>query len=223
MTHSLFPDRTHAAWLFDMDGTILNSIVAAERVWTAWAQGHGVDVAAFLPTLHGRRAIDTIASLRLPGVDAASEAAVIEAREIEDVAGIEPIAGAARFLAALPPDRWAIVTSAPRALALRRLEAAGLPVPAVIVVAEDVKQGKPAPDCFLLAARRLGVPIGDCLVFEDTHAGVSAAEAAGADAVVVTATHACTMATSHPSVHDYLGLAAEHSGTRLRLLAAPAA
>ncbi len=219
MTRPLFPDRTHAAWLFDMDGTILSSIVAAERVWSAWARAHGVDVAAFLPTLHGRRAVDTIARLGLPGVDPVAEAAVIEAREIEDVAGIEPIAGAPRFLAALPADRWAIVTSAPRALALRRLAAAGLPVPAVMVVAEDVARGKPAPDCFLLAARRLGVAIGDCLVFEDTHAGLEAAEAAGADAVVVTATHAHAMATAHPSVRDYDGLVAEHADTRLRLLA----
>jgi len=220
MTRPLFPDRTHAAWLFDMDGTILSSIAAAERVWSAWARGHGVDVASFLPTLHGRRAIDTITRLGLPGVDPAAEAALIEAREIEDVAGIEPIAGASRFLAALPADRWAIVTSAPRALALRRLEAAGLPVPAVLVVAEDVRRGKPAPDCFLLAAQRLGVPIGECLVFEDTQAGIEAAQAAGADAVVVTATHAHAMATAHPSVRDYEALAAEHPGARLRLLEA---
>jgi sugar-phosphatase len=220
MTRPLFPDRTHAACLFDMDGTILSSIAAAERVWSAWAAGHGIELATFLPTLHGRRAVDTIASLGLAGVDVAREAALIEAREIEDVAGIEPIAGAARFLAALPPDRWAIVTSAPRALALRRLEAAGLPVPAVLVAAEDVQRGKPAPDCFLLAAQRLGLPIGDCLVFEDTPAGIAAAEAAGADALVITATHAHPMASAHPAVRDYDGLVAERAGTRLRLRAA---
>jgi predicted dehydrogenase len=85
----------------------------------------------------------------------------------------------------LPADRWAIVTSAPRALAMRRLQATGLPLPQWVITSEDVDHGKPAPDCFLLAARRLGVPIGDCPVFEDAPAGVAAAEAAGASVVVV--------------------------------------
>jgi beta-phosphoglucomutase-like phosphatase (HAD superfamily) len=76
--------------------------------------------------------------------------------EIEDVEGIEAIEGAAAFLASLPPDRWAIVTSSPRQLAIRRLEAAGLPTSAVFVTGEDVERRKPAPDCFLLAAKRLG-------------------------------------------------------------------
>jgi sugar-phosphatase len=207
MTRPLFPDRSHAAFLFDMDGTLLSSIAAAERVWTTWAHAHGVDVARLLATMHGRRAIDTIAGLGLPGVDAAAEAAVIEAREIEDVAGIAQIPGAARFLATLPAGRWAIVTSAPRALALRRLAAAGLPTTATMVVAEDVARGKPAPDCFLLAARRLGMAIGDCLVFEDAPAGIAAAEAAGADVAVITATHAHPVVTRHPCLANYEGVA----------------
>jgi sugar-phosphatase len=214
MPRPLFADRSHAAFLFDMDGTLLSSIAATERVWAAWARSHGVDVARFLPTIHGRRAIDTIASLGLPGVDAAAEAALIEVREIADVAGIEPIAEAARFLSTLPADRWAIVTSAPRALALRRLEAAGLPVAHTLVVAEDVARGKPAPDCFLLAAQRLRTPISDCLVFEDAPAGIAAAEAAGADVAVVTATHAHALATRHPCLRDYDGIALRPAGAQ---------
>ncbi|HEV7436351.1 MAG TPA: HAD family hydrolase, partial [Pseudorhizobium sp.] len=50
-----------------MDGTILNSLAAAERVWGRWATRHGLDLAAFLPTMHGKRGIDTIAGLDLPG------------------------------------------------------------------------------------------------------------------------------------------------------------
>src|SRR6187551_2701028 len=119
-----FPDRGFAAFLFDMDGTILTSIVAAERVWAAWARGHGLDVEAFLPTIHGVRSVETVRRLALPGVDPEAEAAAITRAEIEDVEGIEAIAGAAAFLAALPADRWAIVTSAPRELAVRRLAAA---------------------------------------------------------------------------------------------------
>lgn len=198
-----FPDRGFAAFLFDMDGTILTSIVAAERVWAAWARGHGLDVEAFLPTIHGVRSVETVRRLALPGVDPEAEAAAITRAEIDDVDGIEAIAGATDFLAALPVDRWAIVTSAPRELAVRRLAAAGLPAPPVMITAEDVAQGKPAPDCFLLAADRLGVLAEDCLVFEDTAAGIAAAEAAGAAVVVITATHTHPMASPHFGVSDY--------------------
>ena len=79
----------------------------------------------------------------------------------------------------LPPDRWAIVTSSPRRLALRRLEAAGLSPPAVLVTGEEIEHGKPAPDCFLLGAEHLGQKIEDCLVFEDAPAGIQAGEGAG--------------------------------------------
>lgn len=198
-----YADRRFAAFLFDMDGTILSSIAAAERVWAGWAARHGLDVAAFLPTIHGRRAVETIRQLALPGVDAQAEADEITRREIDDVAGIDAIAGAAAFLAALPADRWAIVTSAPRALALRRIEAAGLPLPAVIVTADDVVNGKPAPDGFRLAAQRLGVAVEACLVFEDAPAGIAAAEAAGAAIVVITATHTHPIATLHPQLPGY--------------------
>jgi hypothetical protein len=103
--------RTFGALLFDMDGTILSSIKAAERVWAIWAKRHGLDVASFLPTIHGFRTVETIRRLGLPGVDPEAEAAAITQAEIEDVEGIEQIAGAATFLSALPADRWAIVTS----------------------------------------------------------------------------------------------------------------
>jgi sugar-phosphatase len=191
-----------------MDGTILSSIVAAERVWAQWAREHGVDVAAFLPTIHGVRSVDTIRRLDIAGLDAEAEAARITRREIEDVAGIEAIEGATQFLQSLPPQRWAIVTSAPRELALRRLSAAGVPVPPVIVTAEDVRQGKPAPDGFLVASARLGVRAGDCVVFEDSAAGIAAAEAAGAAVVVVTATHRHAISTPHIRIGGYGDLSA---------------
>ena len=212
MSQSTLSDRTFAALLFDMDGTIVNSIAAAERVWIAWAERHGLDVEAFMPTIHGVRGIETITRLGLPGVDPAAEAEAILLAEMEDVDGVEAIEGAAVFLASLPPDRWAIVTSSPRRLALRRLAAAGLPVPAVLVTAEDVERGKPAPDCFLLAAQRLGQRIEDCLVFEDAPAGIQAAEAAGAAVAVVTVTHKHALETEHPTITGYSGLTAELLG-----------
>lgn len=211
-------DRSYAAFLFDMDGTLLSSIAAAERVWSRWAARHGLDVAAFLPTIHGMRSVETVRRLGLPGVDPAVEAAAITAEEMLDVDGIEPIAGVREFLATLPAGRWAVVTSAPRELARRRIVAAGVPLPGLMIAAEDVTQGKPAPDCFQLAAARLGVDARDCLVFEDAPAGIAAAESAGADVVVITATHAHPLATPHRQVRDYTTLAnALDPDGRLRL------
>jgi sugar-phosphatase len=123
--------------------------------------------------------------------------------EIEDMEGVEAIESAKAFLASMPPDRWAIVTSSPRRLAIRRLEAIGLPAPTVFVTGENVHRGKPAPDCFLVAAKRLGQKIEDCLVFEDAPAGIQAAEAAGAALVVVTAAHKGSLDTSHPTIAGY--------------------
>ncbi|WP_413722534.1 HAD-IA family hydrolase [Sodalis sp. RH23] len=199
----MYTDQRFAAFLFDMDGTLLNSIASAERVWSRWAARHGLDVATFLPTIHGVRSVETIRRLNLPGVDPEAEARAITQAEIEDTDGIVPIAHAPDFLAVLPPDRWAIVTSAPRELALRRLRAAGLRVPALLISAEDVVRGKPAPDCYLMAADRLGVDAGRCLVFEDAPAGIAAAEAAGARVVVITATHRHPMRVRHLALADY--------------------
>jgi sugar-phosphatase len=203
MSKSTLANRAFGALLFDMDGTIISSVAAAERVWTAWAERQGLDAAAFLQKIHGVRGIDVITRLELPGVDPEAEVEAILLAEIEDVGGIEAIDGAAAFLASLPPDRWAIVTSSPRNLALRRLKAAGLPPPGVMVTGEDVAHGKPAPDCFLLAAKRLGQKIEDCLVFEDAPAGIQAAEAAGAAVVVVTALHKQPLDTNHPTIAGY--------------------
>ena len=193
----------YRAFLFDMDGTILTSIAAAERVWSTWALRHGVDVESFLPTIHGARAIDTIKRLALPGVDAEAEAAWITAAELEDVEGVAEVAGAARFLKSLPAQQWAIVTSAPRALALRRMAAAGIPEPDVMITAEDVSVGKPDPAGYRLAARRLGVEISDCLVFEDAAVGILAAQASGADLLIITATHERPIETAHATLGGY--------------------
>jgi sugar-phosphatase len=201
-----FPGHRIDAVLLDMDGTILSSVKAAERVWAAWADRHGLDVAAFLPTIHGVQAIETIRRQGLADVDPETEAALITQAELDDVDGIEAIAGVADFLSALPADRWAIVTSAPRALALCRIAAAGLPVPMVMITADDVARSKPAPDGFILAAERLGTSADHCLVLEDSPAGIAAAEAAGARLIVVTALHDHPVETRHPAISDYLAL-----------------
>jgi sugar-phosphatase len=197
--------KSYDAFLFDMDGTLLNSIAVVERVWTGWALKHGLEPEVFLKTIHGIRAIDVIRSLALPGVDPVHEARLLLEEEMEDVSGIIEIPGAVSFVNSLPPERWAIVTSAPIALARQRMTAAGIPMPAVIVSGEDVSSGKPSPACYLLGAERLGVDPAKCLVFEDAVAGILAGEAAGADVVVITQTHATPFQTPHASMSDYVG------------------
>lgn len=216
--HETVFNRAFGAFLFDMDGTVLNSIAAAERIWSAWAVRHGVNVETFLPTIHGVRAIDTITRLNLPGVDAEAQAAFITEAEIEDVEGIVEIPGAAAFLKSLPTDRWAMVTSAPRDLALRRMAAAGIPEPAVMITAEDVSAGKPDPAGYRLAAKRLGLEPADCLIFEDATVGIQAAEAAGAPLMVITTTHQHPLETAHATIASYRDIALSiDSNGQLRL------
>lgn len=197
------PLHAYDAFLFDMDGTLITSIAAAERVWTRWAERHGLDVAAFLPSVHGVRAIDTIGRQNLPGIDLDAEVAWVERAEIEDLDGVIPIPGAVDFVRHLPPDRWAVVTSASVPLAKARLKAAGLAPPRVLITAGDVEHGKPDPAGYHMAARALGFAAADCLVFEDAEAGIEAGEAAGADVVVITAARIHPIATSHPTLTDY--------------------
>jgi sugar-phosphatase len=211
------PEKAYAAFLFDMDGTVLDSIAVAERVWGAWALRHGLDVETFLPTIHGVRAEETIRRQNLADIDVALETEAILRAEVGDVEGVIPIPGAEAFLRALPAERWAVVTSAQRELALRRMSAAGLPIPAVLITAEDVTRGKPAPDGYRLAAERLGVAAEACLVFEDAPAGLLAGEAAGADVMVITATHRHGLETTHATLAGYDGvqIVVDQDGLRL--------
>ncbi len=190
-------------WLFDMDGTLLTSIPSVERVWGAWAERNGIEVESFLKRIHGVQAIEVVRRENLPGLDPEVEVAHIVRAEMEDMDGTEAIPGAAAFLSSLPPERWAIVTSAHRRLAMARLQAVGLPLPKVLICAEDVPRSKPAPDGFLLGAQRLGVDPARCVVFEDSPAGVCAGEAAGASVIVVSATHRDPWPGDHPVIRDY--------------------
>lgn len=163
--------------LFDLDGVLVDSTPAVARVWTIWARKYGFDPEETVRKAHGRPSLATIREL-LPHADHAAENAIVERMEIEDVEGVIPLPGAVELLAALPADRWTVVTSCTRPLALVRLGVAGLPVPANLITSTDIVNGKPHPEPYLKGARLLGVSAGECIVFEDAPAGIRSGKAA---------------------------------------------
>jgi len=170
-----------AAVLFDMDGTLVDSTAVVERVWLEWSLEHGVDPARTLATIHGRQGHESMALLlpNRPHAHNVEENRTMLARETADLDGVVGIPGADTLLAQLAGLRHALVTSATRELATARMRAAGVRIPDVMVTAEDVTAGKPDPEGFLTAARRLDVEPATCVVVEDSASGIAAGLAAG--------------------------------------------
>ena len=169
------------AVLLDMDGTLVDSTAVVERLWLAWAEPHGLDPEHVLSVVHGRQGHQSMA-IMLPDRDHEinlRENQEMLANEAGDVDGVIEIPGAATLLAGLAPYPHAIVTSADVRLMNARMGAAELVVPALAVTAESVSASKPDPEGFLLGAQLLGVDPEDCVVFEDSGAGIQAAHAAG--------------------------------------------
>jgi mannitol-1-/sugar-/sorbitol-6-phosphatase len=175
------------ALLFDLDGVLVNSIPAVERVWARWAREHGFNVEEVLHRAHGRPSIETLRYL-LPDADHEVENRLVEQAEIEDVEGIVPLPGVSKLLAALPHDRWAIVTSCTRPLAEVRIRAAGLPRPGLFITSNDITHGKPHPEPYLKGAAGLGFAPEECIVVEDALAGIAAGKNAGARVIALTTT-----------------------------------
>jgi sugar-phosphatase len=195
--------------LFDMDGILISSIGSVERSWTKWAEMRGVDPAYAISIAHGRRSIETVAALR-PDLDADFENNVIETLEIEDTEGVEVLPGVLDLLAALPKDRWTVVTSATEPLARVRLAAGGIPVPDRIITAESVSEGKPHPAPYLAGAALLGFAPEDCVVFEDAASGTKAGLAAGCTVVATTFSHPIdSLGAAHYLIPDVTGIAVE--------------
>lgn len=176
---------TASLLLFDMDGTLVDSTASVERAWGRFADRHGLEASAILAVAHGRPTIEVVAEFAPRGVDVVAETDRIEAEEIDRTDGISEIPGAAALLRGLDRDRWAVVTSATRALTTRRLAAVGIPLPKILVAADDVTKGKPHPQPYMLAAKALGFDASEAVVFEDAPAGLNSARAAGAATVVV--------------------------------------
>jgi sugar-phosphatase len=169
------------AVLLDMDGTLVDSTAVVERLWLEWAKPHDLDPQRVLRVIHGRQGHQSMAIL-LPERDHAInlvENQEMLARETGDVDGVVAIDGAQHLLASLAQHPHAIVTSADVALMTARMDAAGLGIPELAITAESVSASKPHPEGFLKAASLLGVEPADCVVFEDSPAGIQAGLAAG--------------------------------------------
>jgi mannitol-1-/sugar-/sorbitol-6-phosphatase len=176
-----------AAVLFDFDGVIVDSTAAVARQYTRWALEYDLDPEAILRTAHGVRTEEVIRQAA-PHLDALEETIKIERREAED-SGVRIMPGAVDLLNSIPHSKWGIVTSGRRALVSARLQRLSIPAPSVLVTAEDVTQGKPAPDPYLKGAALLGVKPAKCVVVEDAVAGIRAAHAAGMRVISLPSTY----------------------------------
>ena len=166
------------AVLFDLDGVLIDSTTCIVRHWKQWAERHDLDLNAVMQVAHGIRTIETI-RLVAPHLDAEKEEEQFTVLEVADTEGVVAIEGARRLVENLPKDVWAIVTSGSSELAKARLRRAGLPIPHMLVTADEVTHGKPAPEPYLLGAKRLGFAVERCIVIEDAPAGIEAGEKPG--------------------------------------------
>jgi sugar-phosphatase len=177
-----------SAILFDLDGVLVDSAECVERTWRGWAARHGLDAEKVIAFAHGRRTVETIA-LVAPHFAAIEEAAALESSEALTSEGVKEIPGARELLESLPPSRWAVVTSGIHSVAEFRIRLLGLPMPSVLVCADDITRGKPDPEGYLTAAARLGVAASECIVIEDAPPGIEAAHNAGMGVIGIASTY----------------------------------
>ena len=166
----------------------MDSTRAVDHEWRTWARRKGVDGDAIMAIAHGVRTIEVIRRVA-PHLDAVAEAWEIENEEAGDQEGVSVMPGAAALVRSIPEGRWGVVTSGTRLLASARLRFCGLPVPAVLVTADDVVNGKPDPEPYVKGAQQLGFEPADCLVIEDAPAGIQSARGGGFKVVAISSTY----------------------------------
>ena len=213
---------TCKALLFDMDGTLVDSTRVVVRAWERWAQRHGISLEALLEFSHGRPTVATMEHF-LPGRDHTEALGEMARYEETEFDGIVAVPGAAQVVAAMRNYPWAIVTSAWRTLAEARVQAAGLPLPPVIVPVDEIRNGKPDPEGFLRAAERLGVAAHECLVFEDTRPGIEAGLAAGMQVVGLLTTVPAGQLRHRPLIRDFRDVTVQPDGDSLAVAIADVA
>ncbi len=199
--------------LFDLDGTLVDSTEVVETAWRGMARRFDLDPDMLLAAVHGIRAEDSVRRWAPPGTDIDAVVADLAAFEIEHAASTEAVPGAVAFLDSIPLSAHALVTSATLPLAIARMKGAGIRLPQLVVTAEDVPRGKPAPDVYLLAAELLNVTPDQAVVFEDAEAGIQAGLAAGMRVVVVGG-HRSAATVGLPRISSYTcaAVAVEHDG-----------
>jgi len=195
-----FPCR---AILFDLDGVLVDSAECVERTWRNWANNHRLNPDQVIAFAHGRRTIETV-RLVAPGLNAEAEVAELEAGEAMKTDGIYEIESARDLIERLPAGRWAVVTSGIRAVAEFRLRFTGLPVPSVMICADEIVRGKPDPEGYLVAAGRLNEAPADCIVIEDAPLGIAAARAAGMPVIAIASTYPREQLTGADAVVERL-------------------
>ncbi|MFK7847412.1 MAG: HAD-IA family hydrolase [Rhodothermales bacterium] len=178
---------TGKAILFDFDGVLIDSDPVYERHWQQWAEAHGASYEHIISIHHGIPAVRTI-SIVAPHLDPVYEANQFLVKAVVDLDGLIAPAGVASILPQLPADRWAIATSSYRRMVGEQLSYLGLPEPRVLVTIDDVTEGKPAPEPYLQAAEKLGFVASDCIVIEDSPAGITAGKKAGAQVIAIAST-----------------------------------
>lgn len=176
--------RVHAV-LCDMDGTLVDSNALVDTMWNEFAAAHQLDAEQVRQFAHGRPSTATLNRYLSDEQEIAHWTERIHSQEGSNFDGVLEIPGAVNFTRALPRARWAVVTSALSGPARARLQAVGIEVPRVLIGADDVTAGKPDPEGYARAARELFIPARECVVFEDTDAGIEAGLAAGCAVVVV--------------------------------------
>jgi sugar-phosphatase len=205
------------AILFDLDGVLVDSAECVEKTWREWATRYRMDPEHVIALAHGRRAIETV-RLVAPQLIAEAELASLAANEATTSEGVYEIMGARELLELLPAGKWGVVTSGIRAVAEFRLRYTRLPVPSVMICADEIARGKPDPEGYLNAAARLGHSGADCLVIEDAPAGIEAAHAAGMRAIAITNTYPCERLTMADAVVERLtDLSAMRDGDQIQI------
>ncbi|MRS17897.1 sugar phosphatase [Enterobacteriaceae bacterium RIT692] len=181
----------YRGFLFDLDGTLVDSLPAVIRAWSLWGERHGLSAEEVLSYIHGKPAINSLRHFMAGQSEEAIQAEFLwlERLEAEDTQGVQAIPGALALLSTLNELQipWAIVTSGSIPVAHARHKAANLPMPKVFITAENIKHGKPNPEPYLLGAERLGLSATHCVVVEDAPAGIISGLDAGSAVIAMNA------------------------------------
>ena len=188
------PSRDYAGYIFDCDGTLADSMVVHHRAWLAALAAHGATFDFHWELFTSRAGMtlpSTVRELNAQfGLALDPEGVTTsQRREYERfLPTVQPIAEVVALARRVAEEARAVsvASGGERHIVQRTLELIGLGETfPVVIAAEDVRFGKPAPDMFLLAAERMRVNPRDCVVFEDSMLGLEAAKRAGMASVLV--------------------------------------